>query len=127
MNEQWKPIPAYDGFYEVSDHGRVRSVDRLVDYGRHGAAAYKSRLIRPRPTKKGYPMVSLSRGGVIKAAYVHHLVLLAFVGERPEVDARSEIRHLDGDKTNNSLTNLVYGTIHENWEDRRRHRERDAA
>ena len=127
MGGLWKSIPGYEGFYEVSDLGCVRSIERTVAYGRHGKTTYKSRLLKPTLTKKGYPLVGLARQGAIWSAYVHHLVLLAFVGERPEADARSEIRHLDGDKTNNSLANLVYGTIHENWEDRRRHREREAA
>ncbi len=127
MNEIWKPIPSYEGVYEVSDMGRVRSLDRAVAYGRFGNTSYKGRILKTRPTAKGYPLVTLAVKGVVKPVYVHHLVLLAFVGERPETDARSEIRHLDGDKTNNSLDNLVYGTIHENWDDRRRHRERDAA
>jgi hypothetical protein len=53
---------------------------------------------------------------------VHHLVLRAFVGERPVTIERGEIRHLDGNKTNNVLANLCYGTIKENADDRKRHR-----
>jgi hypothetical protein len=122
MEEIWKEVPGYEGFYEVSDLGRVRSLDRSVTYGRHGAAAYKGRLLQQRLTANGYPLVGLSVGGRVKSHYIHHLVLLAFAGPRPETEARGEIRHLDGDKTHNALENLAYGTIHDNWQDRRRHR-----
>jgi hypothetical protein len=53
---------------------------------------------------------------------VHEIVLRAFVGPRPYTEERGEIRHLDGNKTSNSLWNLAYGTITENAADRIRHR-----
>jgi hypothetical protein len=59
--------------------------------------------------------------GIRRTAYVHALVLQAFVGARPVTKDRGEIRHLDGDKTNNKLTNLVYGTVVENGADRVKH------
>jgi hypothetical protein len=69
-----------------------------------------------------YLSVKLSKAGVTKTRYVHQLVLLAFVGPRPKLDEKGEIRHLDGDKMNNQLANLVYGTQKENMADRKLHK-----
>jgi hypothetical protein len=120
--ENWKPIPGYENSYEVSDHGNVRSLWREVKYGRHGQTIYKGRELKQTRTKNGYLSVKLSTHDGPKTAYVHHLVLRAFVGERPFTIERSEIRHLDGHKRNNRLSNLCYGTAKENAEDRKRHR-----
>ena len=112
--EHWAPIPGYEGFYEVSDHGHVRSLWREVKYGKHGKAVYKGREIKQTLTTNGYLTVKLSNFNGPKTAYVHHLVLRAFVGERPVTEERGEIRHLDGNKQNNVLANLCYGTVKEN-------------
>ena len=69
-----------------------------------------------------YLSVKLAKAGVTRTVYVHELVLLAFVGPRPAMDERCEIRHLDGDKTNNHLSNLKYGTVKENAADRKLHK-----
>jgi len=119
--EYWKSIPGYEGFYEVSDHGHVRSVWRRVKYGKHGLTVYKGREIKQTLAKNGYFTVKLSNFDGPKTAYVHHLVLRTFVGERPITIERGEIRHLDGNKQNNVLANLCYGTITENKDDWRKH------
>ena len=119
--EHWAPIPGYEGFYEVSTCGNVRSCWRKVKYGKHGQTVYKGREIKQTLTKNGYLSVKLSNSRGPKTAYVHHLVLRAFVGERPTTKERSEIRHLDGFKINNSLENLRYGTAKENRQDYLRH------
>lgn len=72
--------------------------------------------------RNGYLSVKLAIAGNTKTTYVHELVLRAFVGARPYTETRGEIRHLDGDKTNNRIANLKYGTIVENAADRIRHR-----
>lgn len=119
--EYWKPIPGYEGFYEVSDHGNVRSLLRKVEYGKHGLTVYKGREIKQTLLKNGYLSVKLSNFDGPKTRYVHHLVLRAFVGQRPVTQKRGEIRHLDGNKTHNVLANLRYGTITENVADRMKH------
>ena len=116
----WTSIPGYEGFYEVSNYGDVRSLTRFVPYGRHKGMVYKGRDLKQFITGK-YLSVKLAKAGVLKTAYTHELVLLAFEGYRPEMDERCEIRHLDGDKTNNRLTNLKYGTTKENMADRKLH------
>lgn len=120
--ERWKPIPGYEGIYEVSNLGRVRSLDRIVwrkigrgeTPERKAPAPMKGKLLRPGKASNGYPTVSL-RG---KTHTVHSLVLLAFVGPAPE---GHECRHLDGNRENPRLSNLRWGTRAENVADAAAH------
>jgi transposase-like protein len=113
MNENWRPIPGRDG-YEVSDLGRVRSVDRIgtrrLRDGRTVLANLKGRLLKRHVLGTGYLLVRLGQG----QAYVHHLVLEAFVGPRP---AGHQAAHGDGDRRNASLANLRWATPKENAAD----------
>ena len=125
MQEVWKPVPGYEGWYEVSDQGRVRSLDREISR-RHDDArrAYKvpGKLLASFVTPTGHVTVHLAR----KWVYVHRIVLLAFVGppEDYAMSTRVECRHIDGDPGNNVLRNLAWGTVKENRADRRRLGER---
>lgn len=99
LSETWRPVAGYEGLYEVSDFGRVRSLPRATTAGR---------VLKPRvQPSRGYRCVFLSRDGRITTKQVHRLVLESFVGPCP---ADQECRHLDGDKLNNLATNLVWGT-----------------
>lgn len=114
MNENWKPVPGYEGVYEVSDLGRVRSLDRLD-------AAGRPRRGQPRSSTAdggGYLQVSLWRDGSERRVSVHRLVLVAFVGPAPK---GMEACHNDGDSTNNTLANLRWDTRSANSLDRVRH------
>ncbi len=105
MTELWQPVQGYEGLYEVSDQGRVRTV--------------ATGLIRKTPVGvRGYPTVDLKNKGHRKTFTVHTLVLTAFVGPRPH---KMECRHLDGDRENSNLSNLRWGTSSENDDDRRLH------
>lgn len=111
--EQWRDIPGYEGAYQVSDQGRVRSCDREVN------GAYGSRYARPgkimiQATDRGYKKVPLCKNAKQRHYRVHTLVLAAFVGPRPK---GSQVRHLDGKRDNNLLSNLTYGTPSENAQD----------
>ncbi len=109
--ERWLPLPGYEGIYDVSDQGRVRS---WAPWRSQPVPRIRSQYLRP----DGHKGLALCNDGVQISAKVHQLVLLAFVGPRPE---GMEIRHLDGDPINNVLSNLVYGTHSENMFDRVRH------
>lgn len=117
---KWKPIPGWAQYYEVSNRGRVRSLDRVVFCVRNGRAnprRFKSRLLAKSSNK--YPIVALSRPGRKPKCYnVHSLVTLAFVGEPP---TGLEVCHNDGDPHNNSLCNLRYDTRSSNSLDRHKH------
>lgn len=110
-SERWLPIPGYGGAYDVSDQGRIRS---WMPY--RGTAV--PRVLHPTLDRAGYEYVSLRRRGVSIRSKVHLMVLLAFVGPRPD---RMETRHLDGNPKNNRLGNLAYGTYGENKLDKSRH------
>lgn len=109
---EWRPVPGHPE-YEISNAGRLRSLDRIDRNGRFRAG----RLVRlrRRPTRIE---VVLSRDGMRRYTALSHLVLLAFVGPRPD---GSECCHRDGDFTNNSAENLYWGTHSENLYDQVRH------
>lgn len=102
---EWRPVPGWEGLYEVSSDGQIRSL-------RAG------RPMRTFITEKGYRRVYLYRGKRIQRVRVHTAVLGAFVGPRP---AGMVTRHLDGNPANNHLSNLAWGTHAENEADKKRH------
>lgn len=116
--ERWRPVVGYEGLYEVSDHGLVRSVERWVQHrGRHWHP-YKSVVLAPHLDPKGYKRVKLSRQDDDRNRLVHQLVAEAFIGPRPE---GMVTRHLNGDNVDNRPQNLAYGTHAENNADLVRH------
>jgi hypothetical protein len=111
----WKPIPGWEGLYEASDHGLIRSHDRTVHDVLGRTRRVKGRILTNRPHKTlGYVMVVLSRDGVYHREFAHRLVARAFLG-KPEPG--HEVRHLDGNRTNNHVSNLAWGTRAENVND----------
>lgn len=121
--ERWLPVPGFEGLYEVSDHGRVRSLDRIVlkRAVRNGPLIQtrrRGRVLKASPDTHGYPMVTLCVDAVNKTTLVHQLVLKAFVGPRPD---GHECRHLDGQRANPRLDNLCWGTPKQNSDDKKRH------
>lgn len=109
--ERWQFIPGYEGRYEVSDHGRVRS------WARYGSLPTPHLRVQT-TTPSGHKALTFVKHGRQRTESIHRLVLLAFVGECP---VGLEVRHLDGDPANNHLSNLRYGTPSENVLDRVRH------
>ena len=112
--ETWLPIPGFENHYEVSDIGRVRSLDRADSLGRRR----NGRILKAPMNSAGRRQVGLCRGGKRRQALVHQLVALAFHGKPV---SGQEVRHLDGDKLNNLATNLAWGTRSENQHDAVRH------
>jgi len=121
--EQWRAVPGWDGFYEVSSHGRVRSLDRYVT---HKASAYRpeqqhfkrGRILKATLDGFGYPGVHLYRPGEVEAVRVHALVASAFIGPRPE---GYTVAHNDGNPANAWASNLRYATFTENFADKVKH------
>lgn len=111
MNEIWRAVSGYENYYEVSNLGRVRSVDReFIDkIGRRQRR--KSTILKQNTGNTGYLAVSLSKNGNIKLFTAHRLVALAFL----ELDEfRNEVNHRDGNKLNNHIENLEWVTSREN-------------
>lgn len=112
--ERWLPVPDWEGWYEVSDLGRVRSVPHDTEMGLRGG-----HVLKPGTYRSGHKYAVFTRvtdAGPERRTYqVHRLVMLAFVAPCPE---GMQVRHLDGDPANNRLTNLAFGTAAQNARDR---------
>ncbi|MEE9574062.1 MAG: NUMOD4 domain-containing protein [Candidatus Neomarinimicrobiota bacterium] len=112
MKEVWKDIPNFEGVYQASTHGRIKRVA-------NGPSTHNNRLLKPTRHHSGYMEVSLCKDGKqYKSLRIHMLILITFVGERPN---KQECRHLDGNRQNNMLSNLTWGTHKENMQDRIKH------
>lgn len=129
--EEWRDIPGYEGYYQASNLGRIRSLYRAFprnpndekecrDIEAYCATAPRSpkKILKQAIGFAGRRFVMLCKHSRGKRFQVHRLVLAAFVGECPE---GMECRHLDGDHTNNRLENLRWGTRVQNAQDRVRH------
>ena len=113
--EVWKPVPGYEGFYSVSDLGRVRSDKRtIVDKNGH-SRRIPGAIITPEKKSSGYLIVRLCKNHDQTKCYVHRIVLETFAGEAP---AGMQACHWNDDKEDNRLENLRWGTPNENMFDR---------
>lgn len=117
--ERWAPVRGYESLYDVSDLGRVRSLDRatvghLRETGTRCVRVIRGRLLRTQALPAGYLQVGLFRDGVRRQVYVHRLVLSAFIGEPPP---GHEVCHGPGGPADNRLANLRWGTHAENQQD----------
>ena len=112
--EKWKPVVGYEGLYEVSDQGRMRSLSRRDARG----ALRKERLLKPYVMKHGHHQTGLTKDGVTKYHLIHRLVLEAFVGPCPE---GMEACHGEGGPADNRVENIRWDTRSENMKDIARH------
>lgn len=122
MEEVWKSTPDYEGLYQVSNHGRVRSLPRTTRFIRNGKevqGAFPGKILSAAVRHGGgHLYVDLCKEGKVRKWYVHTLVLTAFVGPRPD---GMECLHRDGDPTNNRVENLHWNTPSENRLDSVKH------
>ena len=115
MQETWKDIPGFEGMYQASDQGRIKSLDRLVGHNFGGMKALKGRIMQLSTLPGGYKIVALRKGGQTHKCRVARLVLSAFVGQPDPGDAAC---HKDNDPRNNSLENLRWDTYAGNEADK---------
>lgn len=108
--EIWKDIAEFEGYYQVSNLGNVRSVDRLLNCGNHRGIR-KGRELKQKEDKHGYMNVCLSKSQKSKTVRTHRLVAMMFI-DNP--DNKPYVNHIDGNKTNNCVTNLEWCTSAEN-------------
>jgi hypothetical protein len=105
--EKWKDVPGYEGYYQVSDIGNVKSMSRLIQriYKNKTPSCFfsKEKILKPVRKSKGYYHLTLHKDGIAKQATIHRLVMSAFSGV-----SSMEINHKDGIKANNVLENLEY-------------------
>lgn len=100
MKEIWKDVKGYEGLYQISNTGRIKS----LNYRHTG----KEKILRPDTTKKGYLRVALCKDGKIKNFRINRLVALHFI---PNPNNLPQVNHKDEDKTNNYVENLEWCSI----------------
>ena len=103
MMEEWKPIFGYEGLYEVSDHGRVKSLARADAMGRW----VRERILKQARHSGAYLTVTLSKNGKTRTHFVHILVAKTFLLRPVE---RNEVNHIDFNRQNNRKSNLEWVT-----------------
>ena len=113
-DEIWKDINNYEGWYQISNHGRVRSLDRYITYKNGRNVLTKGKILKTGVNcKSGRPQVSLQKDGKVRGFYIYRLVAEHFVhNEDPEHNVT--VNHIDGDITNNYYKNLEWCSQSEN-------------
>jgi hypothetical protein len=107
--EIWKSILGYERYYEISNIGRVRGIERFVKHPNGGLLKKNVKYLKPSSNGTGYMRIMFSKDGLRKEYYVHRLIMEAFVGK-----SSLHINHKNGIRDDNRLENLEYVTIREN-------------
>jgi len=105
--EIWKDIKGYEGYYQISNRGIVRSLDRKIEYSDGRTRIYKGKIIKQLKNNNGYLYVRLSKGSVKYGAFLHKLIAIAFI---PNPNNYPIVNHKDENPLNNSIKNLEWCT-----------------
>ena len=111
MNEIWKDIEGYEGCYQVSNLGRVKSLERSYINSRGRVRRTKESIIKQFIEKRGYSLVVLSHKGSKKTFQTHRLVALAFI---PNIDNKATVNHKNFNKSENTVDNIEWMSVAEN-------------
>jgi len=111
MNVSWKPIKNYEGLYEISNHGIIKSLEHININSLGVKSIFKTKILNPPPNNKGYLVVQLMKSGKRKTFSIHRLVAFTFILNPQN---KPEVNHKDGIKTNNKVNNLEWSTKSEN-------------
>lgn len=106
--EIWKDVVGYETLYQVSNLGRVKSLDMKLPYKRHGIATFrirKGKILTPAIMKNGYLRVEMSKNGIHRLNLVHRLVAQAFI---PNTNNHKEVNHINCNKSDNRIENLEW-------------------
>ena len=102
--EIWKPINDYEGYYEASNKGHIRSVERLVNC-KNGKRLSPATILKPSLGQWGYEQVTLRKEGSKKTVRVNRIIARTFI---PNPNNLPQVNHIDGNKTNNNVENLEW-------------------
>lgn len=105
MREIWKDIQGYEGLYQVSNHGRVKSLGRIISKNKRGERFMPERILVPCLNSSGYYLVSLGDGRTRNSVYIHRIVANAFISNPNNLP---EVNHKDENKANNASDNLEW-------------------
>ena len=109
---EWRDIPGYEGIYQASSDGQIRTVDGKVTHSvRHGKRVWKGRVLKQKISKDKSCRVELYKNKKSKTWLVHRLVAITFI---PKVYGKDYINHIDGNRLNNSVNNLEWCNYTEN-------------
>ena len=109
LDEIWKDVWKYEGYYQVSNLGNVKSLDRSIIRSNGVRCNYKGKQLKNLLNHKGYHRVALAKDNKFKNEFTHRLVMCAFKGE-----SELQVNHIDGVRNNNRIENLEYCTQLEN-------------
>lgn len=111
MKEEWKDIPNYDGYYQVSNYGNIKSLNRVIMRKDNKPYTQKEKILKPAKNNKGYNICVLTKNMKSKTFSIHRLVAEAFI---PNPKNLPQVNHKDGNKQNNRVDNLEWITNYDN-------------
>ena len=112
MTEEWRDIKGYEGIYQASDKGRIRSLDRRIGGKRKGSTRnWKGTIKHPTKRKNGYLKITFYKDGKSETREVQRVVAETFI---PNPENKAQVNHKDGNKENNCIENLEWVTAREN-------------
>lgn len=113
--EVWRQISDFEGYYEISNYGNVRSVDRFI-LCEYGDLLLNGEYISPKLNSSGYLQVALFKNGTRTMKYIHRLVAYEFILWPDDVCIGVDVNHKDGNKRNNHYKNLEWVSKKQNHE-----------